>query len=327
MLHRPSFCCCRTIHSSAAVTAASVASLPPLAPRNPSRRPGSRPDSATRIPGTAAAGISACRVGSFASGSRVGSSGGVVATASAGSFGASSTGGVSSPGTSTIASSVPGLPGAPSVVPKPSSRENFSRSGRRTIQIARATRRSVWMARLVVQAGLALRMTSSWSRTSCQAVGSSGSPEGSGFDSLPFPPPEEPVRTTIAAGPLGAGGSARVAQGTLPTIVPSAAAGVGACGGPAGGRFGVPGSPGGIGVERWAGEGAERSSLLFRFRAETGNPGGVGKVFRGFACGGSDGRNGSHFTSAFHTGMIRSLSGGPPADDTFPRRSEPKPSG
>ena len=286
MLHRPSFFCCRTIHSSAAVTAASVASLPPLAPRNPSRRPGSRPERATRIPGTGAAGVSACRVGSVASGSSVGSSGGVAATASTGSFGASSTGGASSPGTSTIASSVPGLPGAPSVVPKPSSRESCFLSGRRTIQIARATRSSVWMARLVVQAGLARRMTRSWSRTSCQAVGSSGLPEVSGFDPLPFPSSGAPVRTTIAAGP-GGPGSARVAQGTLPTIVPSAASGVGACGGPAGGRFGVPGSPGDIGVERCAGEGAERISLLFRLRAESGNPGRVDKVFQEAAWGGS----------------------------------------
>ena len=251
MLHRPSFfCCCRTIHSSANATAASVASLPPLAPRNPSRRPGSRPERATRIPGTGAAGVSACRVGSVASGSFVGSSGGVAATASTGSFGASSTGGASSPGTSTIASSVPGLPGAPSVVPKPSSRENFSRGGRRTIQIAKATRSSVWMARLIVQAGLARRMTRSWSRTSCQAVGSSGPPEVSGFVPAPCPLPGGAVRTTIGAGPGGAAGAARVAQGTLPTIVPSAGAAAGACGGPAGGRFGVPESPGGIGVER-----------------------------------------------------------------------------
>ena len=66
---------------------------------------------------------------------------------------------------------------------------------------------------------------------------------------------------------------------------------------------------------------------LFRFWAESGNPGGVGKVFQEAACGESAAGNGSHFTSAFRAGMIRPLSGGPPADDTFSRRLVPKPSG
>ena len=152
----------------------------------------------------------------------------------------------------------------------------------------------------------------------CHAVGSSGSP-GALFDrSEARGSPPRAAAVVIAMAPArrgtGAGGGARVAQGTLPTIVSS---GSGACGPPAGGGFGLPGSPGDMGAWESAGGDHGLRLPLFLPGPGSGNPGPVAKVVQQPGSGRRTAENASHFTSASGAGMIGSLSGGHPADDTF----------